>query len=151
MIAKNDIILLLTELQNQGVDVSNEINQVINSQQIPLDALKKINDHRPLDVFRFYEKLRRSYNDRRSKLYINIVKSDENVINNPKTVLTTLSAMLNQILQYKADDQPLFYKHIRADEIVKAFNIYFTTYNIEPALSLLKIMKADLKALEMIK
>ena len=151
MIAKNDIILLLTELQNQGVDVSNEIGLVLKSQQIPLEALKKINDNRPMDIINFYEKIRKSYNDKRSKLYINLMKADENVIKDPRTILTTLSGMLNQILQYKAEDQPLFYKHSRADEITKVLNIYFNNYNIEPAQQLVTLMKADIKALEMAK
>ena len=79
------------------------------------------------------------------------MKSDENVLDNPKTILTTLSALLNQILQYKAKDQVMFYSHIRSDEIVKVLNIYFKTYNLEPAIKLLQLFKADLKSLEMIK
>ena len=151
MIAKSDVILLLTDLQNSGIDVKNELDLVFKSATIPLEALKKINDNRSLDILNFYEKIRRSYNTQRSKLYINIMKSDENVINDPKTILTTLSALLNQILQYKPDDQALFFKHSRADEIVKVLNIYFNTFNLEPARKLLEITKADIKVLEMIK
>lgn len=151
MIDKSDVILLLTEMQNKGVDVKDDLMKTINSPSIPLDVLKKINDNRPMDIINFYEKLRKSYNDKRSKLYINIVRSDEDKLNDPKKVLTTLSAMLNQILQYKPDDQILFYKHSRGDEITKVLEIYFKTYNLEPASQLLKLVKADLKVLEMIK
>ena len=79
------------------------------------------------------------------------MRADENVISNPKTIVTTLSALLNQILQYKPDDQALFYKHARADEIVKCLSIYFNTYNLEPSRKLLEITKADVKCLQMIK
>lgn len=151
MIAKSDIILLLTELQNKGIDVKNEMNLVLTSPTIPLEALKKINDNRSLDVLQFYEKIRKSYNNKRSKLYINIMRSDENTIGDPKTIVTTLSALLNQILQYKPEDIALFYKHARANEIVKVLEIYFNTYNLEPARKLLEITKADIKALDMIK
>lgn len=151
MIAKSDIILLLTELQNKGIDVKNEMNLTLTSQTIPLEALKKINDNRSLDVLQFYEKIRKSYNNKRSKLYINIMRSDENTIDDPKTIVTTLSALLNQILQYKPEDIALFYKHARANEIVKVLEIYFNTYNLEPARKLLEITKADIKALDMIK
>lgn len=151
MIAKSDIILLLTELQNKGIDVKNEMNLVLTSQTIPLEALKKINDNRSLDVLKFYEKIRKSYNNKRSKLYINIMRSDENTIGDPRTIVTTLSALLNQILQYKPEDIALFYKHARANEIVKVLEIYFNTYNLEPARKLLEITKADIKALDMIK
>lgn len=148
MIAKSDVILLLTELQNNGIDVKEEISKVLSSSLIPLDVLKKINENRSLDILEFYDKLRRSYNEKRSKLYINIMKSDENVISNPKTIITTLSALLNQILQYKPKDQALFYKHARADEIVKCLGIYFNTYNLEPSMRLLELTKADIVALE---
>lgn len=151
MIAKSDVILLLTELQNKGIDVKNELNLVLRSPTIPLEALKKINDNRSLDILKFYEKIRKSYNEKKSKLYINIMRADENVISDPKTIVTTLSALLNQILQYKSDDQTLFYKHARADEIVKCLNIYFNTYNLEPCRKLLEITKADVKCLQMIK
>lgn len=151
MITKNDIILLLTELQSQGIDTKDDINTVLKSPSIPLDVLKKINDNKSLDIINFYEKLRKSYNEKRSKLYINIVKSDENLLSDPKTIMTTLSALLNQILQYKAKDQTLFYKHARGEEIARVIEIYFKTYNLEPALQLLALSKADLKVLQMLK
>lgn len=58
MIARSDVILLLTELQNKGIDVKEEMNMVLRSSSIPLEALKKINDNRSLDILKFYEKLR---------------------------------------------------------------------------------------------
>lgn len=151
MIEKTDVILLLTELQNQGMDVKDDLNNVIKSPTIPLDILKKINDNRPMDIIKFYEKLRKSYNDKRSKLYINIMHADENIVNEPKIVLTTLSALLNQILQFKAEDATLFYKHARGDEITRVLNIYFKTYNLEPAVQLLTLCKADIKVIGMLK
>ena len=53
MIAKSDVILLLTELQNQGIDVKEDLNKVISSPSIPLDVLKKINENKSLDVLNF--------------------------------------------------------------------------------------------------
>lgn len=151
MISRSDILLLLTELQTKGEDVSKEINELYSSQIIPLDILKKINDNRPLDLLQFYEKLRDSYNKKRSKMYINIMRSDENALTDPKITLTTLSALLNQILQFDCEDKPMFLKHARADEITKVLSIYFDTYNIEPAYKLLSLIKADIKVLQMIK
>ena len=46
MIAKSDVILLLTELQNNGIDVKEEISKVLSSSLIPLDVLKKIKEHK---------------------------------------------------------------------------------------------------------
>lgn len=151
MITKSDIILLLTELENKGVDVKEDMFRTINSTSIPLDVLKKINESKSLDIINFYTKIRNSYNKKKSKLYINIMRSDENLLNNPKTILTTLSGLLNQILQFNVEDQALFYKHSRADEIVKVLDYYFKTYDLAPAIKLLQLTKADIKVLDMIK
>ena len=150
MISKNDILLLLTELQKSGVDCHKEFDLSLQSQDIPLEALKKINDNRPIDIVKFYDKLRRSYNEKHSKLYISIMKSDENKLNDPRKILTTLSALLNQILQYNAEDKVLFYKHSRCNEIIKVLEIYFNNYNLDPASQLLALMKADIISLEYI-
>ena len=151
MISKSDVVLLLTELQNKGEDVSKDILTLYRSENIPLDILKKINDSKPLSIVKFYEKIRQSYNKKHSKMYINIMRSDENAIHDIKTILTTLSGLLNQILQFECEDKPMFLKHVRADEITKVLDIYFNTFNIEPAFQLLKLIKADIKVLQMIK
>ena len=151
MITRSDLVLLLTDLQEKGIDVTEDITKLYQSSNIPVDVLKKINNSRPLDLLRFYEKLRESYNKKRSKLYINIMKSDENAIDDAKTILTTLSALLNQILQFEVEDKVMFYTHSRADEITKVLSIYFETKNINPAYKLLSLIKADIKILEMIK
>ena len=148
MISKDDVILLLTEM---GDNNKEDIMRVLKSSSIPLDILKKINDSKQLDLLRFYEKLRKSYNAKKSKLYINILKVDENLIEDPKTILTTASALLNQILQFDVEDEAMFYSHSRADELVKVLEIYFKTFNIEPLRKLLNLVKADLKCLEELK
>jgi len=150
MISKSDIILLLTELQQDGVDVTKEISTLYKTENIPLDTLKKINNSKPLSVIKFYDKIRQSYNKKHSKMYINIMRSDENAMQDAKTILTTLSGLLNQILQFDCDDRPMFLKHVRADEITKALEIYFKTFNIEPAFKLLKLIKADVYVMELI-
>ena len=65
MITKNDIILLLTELQENNINVDNYLRKTILSESINLDALKFINDNRQLDVAKFYELLRKNNNSNR--------------------------------------------------------------------------------------
>ena len=149
MINKSDLVLLLTELDLP--DTEKDIMEIYKTPDIPINILKKINEARPLDLLQFYEKLRASYNKKRSKLYINIMRSNENLIEDTKTVLTTLSSLLNQILQFECENKGMFYKHARADEILKVLNIYFNTYNIEPAYKLLTLVKTDIKCLDLIK
>jgi hypothetical protein len=78
------------------------------------------------------------------------MRSDEKAIQEAKTILTTLSGLLNQILQFECEDKPMFLKHVRADEITQVLEIYFKTFNITPAFKLLKLIKADIVVSEII-
>ena len=149
MITRNDCVLLLTEIQQQtGESMNSYIRQVFNSPEIDINILKFINNKRQLDLTRFYEKLRRSYNNKKSSLYINIVKETED----PTEVLTTLASLNLQILLFckNVQDKSMFFSHARSQEITLVLNNYFKTYDIQPCLKLLKLIKADLKVCEMI-
>jgi hypothetical protein len=149
MITKNDCILLLTDIAQKGIDTKNQLKELLASPTLPLSIIKFINDNRQLDLIVFYEGIRKSYNQKKSTLYINIVKEVED----PTEVLTTLSAMLTQILRFskKVDNKTMFLKHSRASDITKVLNNYFNTYDITLCQKLLRIIKADIKALESIK
>ena len=146
MITKQDVLLLLTELQENGVDCKEQISKQIVKKDVDIDILKFINDHRQLDLTNFYKKIRKSYNDKKSKLYINIVKEAEEV----KEVLTTLSALLTQIILFskEVDNMPMFYQHARTEEITKVLNNYFKTYDLTNCIKLIQIIKADVKVCE---
>lgn len=144
MISKNDVLLLLTELEDSGVDCKSYIDILYTPTAPIFEILKFINKNRSLDLVNFYEKIRKSYNHKNSKLYKNIVSCDEQVEIDPNTTLTTLSALLNQIMQFKVEDKPMFMKHRRADEILKVLMIYVNTFDIQPAYKLLTLIKADL-------
>ena len=149
MLQKTDLILLLTNIQEEhpDIDVKEYVDMTIKSPGINLDVLKFINEIRPLEVRQFYEKLRKSYNEKRSNLYINIVKSDETEI---KDVMVIMTSLLNQIMIFanKVEEKQLFLKHARADEISKAILVYLTKYDIAPSVKLLQLIKADLKTLK---
>lgn len=146
MISKNDCILLLTELSDDGVDTSQMMKELIRAKEPPIDVIKFINSNRQLDLTRFYRKIRKSYNQKHSNLYINIVKEIDNV----NEVLTTLSALETQILLFArdVDDRQMFLRHARASEISKVLTNYFQTYDLTNCLRLMQIIKADIKALE---
>lgn len=143
---KTDLLLLLTELQDNNIDVGAQINLLMKSSNIPLEVIKFINDNREMEITKFYEHIRKSYNDKKSKLYINIVKE----IDDPQEVLTTLSSLLNQILLWskKVDNKQLFLDNSRAREITLVLNNYFKTYDITQAITLIKLIKSDIKCLE---
>lgn len=148
MISKNDLILLLTELQENGIDIGDNILSVIKSPSIPLDVVKFINDNRQLDLTSFYENLRKNYNNKKSKLYISIVKD----ISDPEEVITTLSSYLLQAILYskKCSDNQMFLRHARVKEINLALAKYFTDFDLSICLELLNLIKTDLIACETI-
>ena len=149
MITRSDCYLLLSDLQDSGIDTTKAISELSTSKDIPISVIKFINDNRQLDLSQFYENLRKNYNNKKSQLYINIVKETQD----PDKLLVTLSALLTQILLYsnKVDDKQLFLKHSRADEISKVLTKYFIDYDLTTCIKLLRLIKADLKTLESIK
>ncbi len=149
MITKNDCYLLLSELNENGLDTSNAIKDLMSSNSPPLEVIKFINDNRQLDLTLFYDKLRKSYNNKKSKLYINIMKE----IEQPQELLITLSSLLTQILLFAkdTDDRQMFLRHSRADEITKVMNRYFIDFDLTGCIKLIKLFKVDIKALESIK
>lgn len=149
MITRNDCVLLLTEIQSQtGENTTKYVKELFKGNEVDIDILRYINSKRQLDLTKFYQKLRKSYNNKRSSLYINIVKETED----PTEVLTTLASLNLQILLFAkgVDDKPMFFSHARSNEITLVLNNYFKTYDIQPCLKLLRLIKADLKVCEFI-
>lgn len=146
MISKNDLVLLLTDLEERGIDIGDSIVRLMSSRTIPLDILSLINKNRPMDITNFYERLRKNYNDKRSNLYKNIMKE----VDGTDEVLTTLSSLNLQILLYTkhVDNKNMFLKNARAEEIVSVLKKYYSTYDLSDAMKLMKLIKADIVVLE---
>ena len=149
MISKSDCILLLTELQQRGIEVKDYLNNILTAKDLPLDTIRFINSNRELDLTKFYKHIRKSYNQKHSSLYKNIVVEE---LKEPTESLTTLSALLTQILLYskKAENRQMFLRHSRCNEITRVLNNYFVTYDLTNCLKLLKLINDDIKALESI-
>lgn len=152
MLKKNDLILLLTQLQEAGLDVSSQLRQVATSSDMAglVDVIKFVNDNRQLDVTGFYEQLRKSYNAKRSSLYINLVREEPK---EPADVLVTLASLNLQILLYAKhlEEPQLFLSHSRAEEITRVLNNYYKTYDLRPVLLLRDLIRSDLKVFESIR
>ena len=147
MITSNDLILLLTDIQEHGENVDSMLMEVMsNTGRIPEDVLKFFNDRRPLDVTCFYDLLRNNYNHHKSELYRNIMKE----IDDPDEVIVTLGALNLQIELYgrKLANRKMFFEHSRANEIIRVLGNYYATFDITEAMKLLKLIKADNVVLE---
>lgn len=150
MITKNDCLLLLAEIEDKGIDTKEMCSLLLSHSSINMQVLKFINEHRELELSSFYNKLRKNYNDKKSKLYKEIVQIDQK---EPRDIVVTLSSLLTQILLHsnQVEDKQMFLKHSRAEEISKVLSNYFKTYDTKLCIQILTLIKADLKALESIK
>lgn len=151
MLKPTDLIILLTDLEDKGIaESSAHLRAVMTTMDISQETLKFINDNRQLDVASFYEHLRKTYNAKRSSLYINLVRETYKEITD---VLTTLASLNLQILLYAKhlDNPQMFLSHSRAEEITRVLNNYYRTYDLKPVVMLRDLIKADLKTFEGIK
>jgi len=148
MITKNDCLLLLSELKGQGVNTDEQFAKLLKQSEPTIETIAFINENRQLDLTAFYKKLKKSYNKKNSKLYINIVKD----IDDPVDVLTTLSALETQVLLFAKglENKQMFLRHARAEEISLVLHNYFKTYDITNCIKLLRLIKSDIKALEIV-
>jgi len=148
MITRRDCILLLSELSSRGIDTTDALRTALKSSDIDINVVKFINSYRPFDANLFYEKLRKSYNNKKSNLYKNIVTCDE--VDCSDSVLTTLAALNLQILLYmnNVSDARMFLSHTRFEEINQVLLNYSRTFDLVPCIKVLQIIKADLKAFE---
>ena len=150
MISKNDCILLLTDIQESGIDIGNNIYKILTSENIPIDVLEFINSKRQLELTQFYEKLRKSYNNKKSKLYKNIVKE----ATDPSEITTILSSYGLQASLYsktiEGKDVQMFLRHARLKEVHMALSKYYMDFDLSLCINLLKLIRADLIACETI-
>lgn len=147
MITKNDCFLLLYEIKSEGVDTKEAMSKLLSSSTPDTSVIKFIHEHRPIEVIEFYHKLRKSYNDKKSKLYKEIVQVDEK---QPKDIMITLASLLTQILLYsnKVEDRQQFLSQCRAKEISEIINKYFTDFDSKSCLQMLSLFKSDIKLAE---
>ena len=150
MITRRDCLLLLSELSAKGVDTTDMVKLALRNDSANIEVVKFINQHRQLDANAFYEKIRKSYNNKKSNLYKNIVTYDE--VDCSETALTTLAALSLQILLFlkNVEDTRMFLQHTRFAEISQAMLNYSRSYDIVSCIKVLQIVKADLKAFEYI-
>lgn len=145
-ISKQECLNLLFELKNKGIDSSAQIKKLLLQQEPSIEIIKFINDHKELDIRKFYEKLRHSYNDKHSKLYINIVKCNEL---DSDELVCCVGALLQQILLFnKKVESNDFLSQARFDEILYCLQQYYETKDLIKIRTLLNLVKADLKVLE---
>ena len=150
MLTKEDLLLLLDEIEQRGVDTHNYSYKLMLDDKIPRDILKFVNDNRPLEITAFYEMLRQNHNKRKTPLYKNLVKGE---FDSPQEALITLASLHLQILLYAKNlqEDTLFLKHSRAGEITQVLNNYYKNYDLIPCLKLLKLIRNDLKCFELLR
>ena len=147
MITKNDCLTILVALEDKGININNPMKKLITSKEIPLEVLKFILENRGIEVANFYEMLRKKHNQKKSPLYYNIVKE----ITDTDEIITTLACLLVQINLYSKKltmSKDIFLREVRAEEITRVLNNYYSTGQFDQCLALIKLLKTDLVVLE---
>lgn len=147
MITKNDCLTILVSLEDRGLNIDKYMKKLITSKEIPLDVLKFILDNKGTEIADFYEMLRKRHNQKKSPLYHNIVKE----ITDPDEIITTLACLLVQITLYSkklTTNKDIFQREIRAEEITRVLNNFYSTGELDQCIALIKLLKADLLVLE---
>ena len=146
MLNKSDCMSILIKLEDKGVDINAQMKKLILAKDIPIDVLKFIAEKQGLEAVNFYEMLRKSYNNKKSKLYKNILDDIK-----LEDVCVILSSLLLQIALYSSkltDTKNSFLQEIRANEISDALADFYKSDNIEKCLAVLNAVKTDLLVLE---
>ena len=149
MITKNDCLTVLVSLEDKGINIDTMMKKLLTSKDIPLDVLKFILEHRGIEVANFYEMLRKKHNQNKSPLYHNIVKD----IDDPDEIITTLACLLVQVTLYSRKltvSRDVFQREVRAEEISRVLNNYYSTGTLDQCIALIKLLKTDLLVLEYI-
>ena len=147
MITKNDCLTILVSLEDRGIDINSQMKKLLTAKEIPIDVLKFILTNRGIEVANFYEMLRKKHNQKKSPLYHNIVKD----ITDPEEIITTLACLLVQITLYSKKltaNKDIFQREVRAEEISRVLNNYYTTGTLDSCFALIKLLKSDLLVLE---
>ena len=146
MLNKSDCMSILIKLEDKGVDINAQMKKLILAKDIPIDVLKFIAEKQGLEAVNFYEMLRKSYNNKKSKLYKNILDDIK-----LEDVCVILSSLLLQIALYSSkltDTKNSFLQEIPANEISDALADFYKSDNVEKCLAVLNAIKTDLLVLE---
>ena len=146
MLNKSDCMSILIKLEDKGVDINAQMKKLILAKDIPIDVLKFIAEKQGLEAVNFYEMLRKSYNNKKSKLYKNILDDIK-----LEDVCVILSSLLLQIALYSSkltDTKNSFLQEIRANEISEALADFYKSDSVEKCMAVLKAVKTDLLVLE---
>lgn len=147
MLTKSDCLSILVKMEDSGINISNNMKELLISKEIPTTVLEFIVKNKWIEAGNFYEMLRKKHNQKKSPLYLNILKDLEN----EEQCITTLVCLLVQITLYSNKlerDKELFLKEIRADEVAKVIHEFYSTGDSANCFKLLKLIKTDLLVLE---
>ena len=147
MLTKSDCLSILVKMEDAGINIKDNMKDLLISKDIPTKVLEFIIKNKWIEAGNFYEMLRKKHNQKKSPLYLNILRE----IESEEQCITTLVCLLVQINLYSnklEKDKDLFLKEIRAEEISKVLYEYYSSRNSSNCFSLLKLIKIDLLVLE---
>lgn len=146
MLNRQECYKLLFEIKSKGINTDEQLSLLSRSSLVPKEIIKFINNNRQLEVKEFYENLRKKYNSKSSKLYLQLVKEDLE----PIEILKTLCSYNTQVILYSENltNKKNYLDNSRIKESLQALTKYFNEQDISECIDILKIIKSDIKILE---
>lgn len=144
MLTSQDLIYFLTKCNTKEADVI--IRKLLTSSAFKGEAISYLNSTRSIDIVNFYEHLRKSYNEKRSSLYINLMKEDLPL---EDQVITLASYILQaNIYLKKAINRPLFIRESEVNNSALALQKYYSQEDLLEVRNQLNKIKEDIKLYE---
>ena len=119
----------LSKINDKGVPVSEHLKAVINTDEVPVDTLKFINQHFPLDSIKTFEDI---YDMRRKNpLYKNLVNENSSAEDKAialSSLLTRAMIRMSNINESKRKD---YASEMKLKEISESLNDYSYNKNVD--------------------
>lgn len=141
-----DLLYLLSRAHTQTADALLNSLMTTRSYTTKAAAIRYLASIQSLDIANFFEHLRSSCNKGKSRLYINLMKEE----NNPDDLIITLSSYILQANIYlkKSVNKRLFTEEAQLAEATEALNSYYKTRDLQLILNEVSKIKANIKLWE---
>lgn len=144
MLTNQDLIYFLTKWNTKEADVI--IRKLLTSSSFKGEAISYLNSLRSIDIVNFYEHLRKSYNEKHSSLYINLMREELSL---DEQIITLASYILQaNIYLKKSINKPLFIRESSLLDASRALELYYSQEDFLWVSKQLSKIKEDIKLYE---
>ena len=146
LINKHDCYTILFEMQSNGKNVRNELNEVMYNNTIPKCVINKLKEQN-YPAVQFYLNL----NNKAHKIIKEVLccenKPVSNYIKMATSIITQATITLEHMNPNDIDAQNKLIENLHLKELSEALTTYFTSGNYKPLVNTIKETRLDIKAI----